>query len=57
MPSSNSIERVRDLSPWPYVWKQGMPNWDFAGNMQELQALFVNAAPPQMPGMPPMPGM
>ena len=32
-------------------------NWDFAGNVQELQPLFMNAAPPQMPGMPPMPGM
>lgn len=45
------------LTQQTYVWKQGMPNWDFAGNVQELQALFVNAAPPQMPGMPPMPGM
>lgn len=39
------------LTQQTYVWKQGMPNWDFAGNVQELQALFVNAAPPQMPGM------
>ena len=45
------------LTQQTYVWKQGMANWDFAGNVQELQALFVNAAPPQMPGMPPMPGM
>ena len=45
------------LTQQTYVWKQVMPNWDFAGNVQELQALFVNAAPPQMPGMPPMPGM
>lgn len=39
-----------------YVWKQGMANWDFAGNIQELQPLFTAAAP-QMPSMPPMPGM
>ena len=45
------------LTQQTYVWKQGMPNWDFAGNVQELQPLFMNAAPPQMPGMPPMPGM
>lgn len=45
------------LTQHTYVWKQGMPNWDFAGNVQELQPLFMNAAPPQMPGMPPMPGM
>ena len=45
------------LTQQTYVWKQGMANWDFAGNVQELQHLFMNAAPPQMPGMPPMPGM
>ena len=45
------------LTQQTYVWKQGMPNWDFAGNVQELQPLFMNVAPPQMPGMPPMPGM
>ena len=45
------------LTQQTYVWKQGMANWDFAGNVQELQPLFMNAAPPQMPGMPPMPGM
>jgi hypothetical protein len=45
------------LTQQTYVWKQGMPNWAFAGQVQELQPLFMNAAPPQMPGMPPMPGM
>ncbi len=45
------------LTQQTYVWKQGMPNWAFAGQLQELQPLFMNAAPPQMPGMPPMPGM
>lgn len=45
------------LTQQTYVWKQGMANWDFAGNVQELQPLFMNAAPPQMPGMPPMPGV
>lgn len=40
-----------------YVWKQGMANWELAGQVQELQTLFMNAAPPQMPGMPPMPGI
>ena len=45
------------LTQQTYVWKQGMPNWDFAGNVQELHPLFMNAAPPQIPGMPPMPGM
>lgn len=45
------------LTQQTYVWKQGMANWEFAGNMQELRPLFVNAVPPQMPGIPPMPGM
>lgn len=45
------------LTQQTYVWKQGMANWDFAGNVPELHPLFMNAAPPQMPGMPPMPGM
>jgi len=45
------------LTQQTYVWKQGMANWEFAGQVQELQPLFMNAAPPQMPGMPPMPGM
>ena len=45
------------LTQQTYVWKQGMPNWAFAGQVQELQPLFMNAAPPQMPGMPPMPGI
>lgn len=44
------------LTQQTYVWKQGMANWEFAGNVQELQPLFMNAAP-QMPGMPPVPGM
>ncbi len=44
------------LTQQTYVWKQGMANWEFAGNVQELQPLFMSAAP-QMPGVPPMPGM
>lgn len=39
------------LTQQTYVWKQGMANWAFAGQVQELQPLFMNAAPPQMPGM------
>lgn len=37
-----------------YVWKQGMANWEMAGNVQELAMLF-GAVPPPPPGMPPMP--
>lgn len=45
------------LTQQTYVWKQGMSNWAFAGQVQELQPLFMNAAPPQIPGVPPIPGM
>ena len=41
------------LTTQSYVWKQGMANWEFAGNVQELAPLFQNAMP-KMPGMPPM---
>ena len=45
------------LTQQTYVWKQGMANWEFAGNVQELLPLFTNTIP-QMPSMPPtMPGM
>ena len=40
-----------------YVWKNGMAQWEFAGNVAELAPLFQGTAP-QMPGMPPtMPRM
>lgn len=45
------------LTMQTYVWKQGMAQWELAGNVAELRPLFMNAVP-QMPGMPPtMPGM
>lgn len=42
------------LTAQTYVWKQGMSNWEFAGNVQELASLF-GAVPPPMPPIPPMP--
>ena len=40
-----------------YVWKNGMAQWEFAGNVAELAPLYQGTAP-QMQGMPPtMPGM
>lgn len=45
--------QMGQLNRQSYVWTQGMANWEFAGNVQELSMLFMN----QMPGMPPsMPG-
>ena len=46
-----------------YVWKQGMPQWEIAGNVAELQSLFAPAMPPMpsIPGggntPPPIPGV
>ncbi|MDR2650799.1 MAG: DUF4339 domain-containing protein, partial [Prevotellaceae bacterium] len=37
-----------------YVWKQGMANWEFAGNVQELSSLF-GSVPPPPPPPPPVP--
>ena len=36
-----------------YVWKQGMANWELAGNVQELSSLFGSVPPPPPP--PPAP--
>lgn len=45
------------LTQQSYVWKNGMAQWEFAGNVTELAPLFQGTAP-QMPEMPPtMPGM
>lgn len=45
------------LTQQSYVWKNGMAQWEFAGNVAELAPLFQGTAP-QMPEMPPtMPGM
>ncbi len=45
------------LTQQSYVWKNGMAQWEFAGNVAELAPLFQGTAP-QLPGMPPtMPGM
>ena len=40
------------LTQQSYVWKNGMAQWEFAGNVAELAPLFQGTAP-QMPGMPP----
>ncbi len=41
------------LTHQSYVWKQGMPQWQMAGEVMELTPLFLGSAPQ----MPPMPGM
>jgi len=41
------------LTHQSYVWKQGMPQWQMAGELMELAPLFQGDAPQ----MPPMPGI
>lgn len=41
------------LTPQTYVWKQGMVNWEFAGNVPELVTLFAPPAPGATPPPPP----
>jgi len=38
-----------------YVWKQGMANWEFAKDVQELTSLFGENPPPPPPAAPPAP--
>lgn len=45
------------LTPQSYVWKQGMAQWDAAGNVAELSGLFAPTVPPSQPGMPTPPSM
>ena len=45
--------RQGQLTHQTYVWKQGMPQWQLAGEVMELALLFQG----QTPQMPPMPGM
>ena len=41
------------LTQQTYVWKQGMANWEFAGNVPELASLFAPPPPGSMPPPPP----
>jgi len=43
------------LTPQTYVWKQGMANWEFAGNVAELSVLFAPPVPGATPPPPPPP--
>lgn len=40
-----------------HVWRQGMPNWELAGNVPELSVLFTMGTPPPPPPVPGAPGM
>lgn len=55
MQQLQQLVQTGQLTPQTYVWKQGMVQWDFAGNVQELSSLFAPACPPPVPGGMPTP--
>lgn len=46
------MAQIGQLTKDTYVWKNGMANWEVAGNVAELSSLF-GAVPPPMPPTPP----
>lgn len=52
IPQLTQMVQNGQITPQTYVWKQGMANWELAGNVQELTALFTtsgNTPPPPPP--------
>ena len=52
IPKLTEMVQSGQMTAQTYVWKQGMPNWELAGNVQELAALFAtpgNTPPPPPP--------
>ncbi len=45
------MSQAGQVTAQSYVWKEGMPQWDTAGNVAELQSIF----PKKIPKMPKMP--
>ena len=54
-PQLQQLVQNGQMTQQTYVWKPGMANWDLAGNIQELAALFVSMTPPPPP--PPSPNV
>lgn len=53
IPQLTQMVQNGQMTPQTYVWKQGMPNWELAGNVQELAALFMSAGNTPPPPPPP----
>jgi len=53
MQQLHQMAQVGQLTRRTYVWKQGMANWEFAGDVQELNFLFASSAPITTPPPPP----
>lgn len=52
MQQLQQLVQTGQLTPQTYVWKQGMAQWELAGNIQELASLFAPACPPPPPPAP-----
>ena len=46
------LVQMGHITPQTYVWSQGMPGWEIAGNLPDLAFLFVQSQPPVPPPMP-----
>ncbi len=55
IPQLQQMAIMGQFTPQTYVWKQGMPRWELAGNVPELASLFAATTPPPIPGGMPMP--
>lgn len=49
MPQLQQMAQTGQLTQQTYVWKPGMANWEFAGNVPELAFLFNVGTPPPPP--------
>ncbi len=52
MQQMQQMVQTGQLTKDTYVWKQGMAQWELAGNVTELSCLFTPTCPPPPPGMP-----
>ena len=57
MQQLQQMVQMGQLTPQTYVWKQGMSQWELAGNVPELASLFAAPTPPPVPGSIPTPPM
>lgn len=53
IPQLAQMVQSGQINAQTYIWKQGMANWELAGNVQELAFLFTSLASGPMPPPPP----
>ena len=56
MPQLQAMAMAGQLTRAMHVWKQGMANWEAAGDVAELAGLFAQPTPPPPPPPPPPAG-